>query len=94
MKKDFKATNPALEFITPQETQAPQDPPRQAAYTAVETKSTRLNLVIKPSTAAAMRKIATMKQTSVNGLINLVLDDYARQEAAAIEQYNGIFGGD
>jgi len=89
MKKDFKATNPALEFITPQ---APQDPPQQV-YTPVETKSTRLNLVIKPSTAAAMRKIATMKQTSVNGLINLVLDDYTRQEAAAIEQYNATFGG-
>jgi len=101
MKKDFKITNPALQFITPQETPqerpAPQDPPRQPPAPSaplVETKSNRLNLVIKPSTAAALRKIATMKQASVNGIIGLVLEAYTQQEAATIEQYNKIFGGE
>lgn len=56
-----------------------------------ERKKKRLNLTIYPSLLEDMQKIATMKQSSVNDLINEVLIEYAEQQAETIQKYNDIF---
>lgn len=106
MKKDFKAINPANAFLTPEEQQPDMKFPEYKfpEFPEVEfpgfkfpdakvkeTKSTRLNLVIKPSTAENLRKVAAMHQVSINGLINLVLEDYLTREAVTITRYNAVF---
>lgn len=60
--------------------------------TGEETKSKRLNLLIKPSTHKKITKIATMQRISVNELINNVLEDYAAAHKDKIEAYNTTFG--
>lgn len=98
-RKDFKATNPAAAFLTPAEAPPAQTEPMPSAPPAVyipparETRSSRLNLVIKPSTAEQLRKIAAMHQSSVNGIINLVLEDYIEREAATLARYEAVFEG-
>jgi predicted HicB family RNase H-like nuclease len=57
-----------------------------------ETKSRRLNLLLQPSLLDNMTKIARMKQTSVNDLINTVLRSYIEQEATVVERYEEVFG--
>lgn len=59
-----------------------------------ERRSARLNLVLKPSQAIALKKIAAMKQTSVNGLICSILQAYTDAEADTIAKYNATFGKD
>lgn len=97
-KKDFKAINPANAFLTPVEEAPPAAPaaaPVERSTIQVpaprEVKSARFNLVIKPSTAEAIRKIAAMNQYSINGVINLVLEDYVQREAATIARYDAVF---
>lgn len=96
-KKDFKAENPAAAFLT-QTPQAPAAAPPAAAPAvrmppARETRSSRLNLVITPTTADQLRKIAAMHQSSVNGIINLVLEDYIEREADTLARYDAVFEG-
>jgi len=57
-----------------------------------ETKSKRINLLIQPSVIEDMGKIAHMKQTSVNDLINTVLKNYVKREASTISKYEDVFG--
>lgn len=58
-----------------------------------ERKTKRLNLLLQPSMLEDLSKIAYMKQTSVNDLINSVLKSYTKAETAVIAKYNGIFDG-
>ena len=60
--------------------------------TGKETKSKRLNLILQPSLFENMSKIAHMRQTSVNDLINTLLREYAEREAETINKYDNIFG--
>jgi predicted HicB family RNase H-like nuclease len=57
-----------------------------------ETKSKRLNLLLQPSLLDDMSKIACMKQTSVNDLINKVLRDYTQSEVSTMARYDEVFG--
>jgi hypothetical protein len=57
-----------------------------------ETKSKRLNLLLQPSVFEDVTKIAHMKRTSANDLINAILKDYAEREAETISKYNAVFG--
>jgi predicted HicB family RNase H-like nuclease len=57
-----------------------------------ETKSKRLNLILQPSLFENMSKIAHMRQTSVNDLINTLLREYTEREADTINKYDNIFG--
>jgi hypothetical protein len=59
-----------------------------------ERKSRRLNLLLQPSLLDNAAKIARMKQTSVNDLINSVLRSYIEHESAVIERYEEVFGKD
>lgn len=61
------------------------------AYSRPEPKSRRLNLHIQPSVADRLNKIATMKRTSVNDLINTVLRNYTETEQEAINKYDETF---
>lgn len=99
-KKDFKTgENPALAFISGAEIQKTDNKHNThntdktaPTLAADETKSKRLNLLLYPSLLENLKKIAAMQRTSVNDLINTVLDDYTEKEADQIERYNQIFG--
>lgn len=92
-KKTFK-DNPALAFIstggagdTPntQDTQTTQAPAKK------EAKTRRMNLTFQPSTVEAIDKIAFLRRTSVNDLINTVLKEYAAAHTDEIQKYDAIF---
>ena len=103
-------TNPALNFITPQGQELVTAHERQTdgvkgAYTfkglkrgrkpsQEETKTKRLNLLMFPSVCDDINKIATMKRTSVNDLINSILQDYVTENADLLEKYADTFGED
>lgn len=79
--------NPAATYIT-----TPSAPPAIAADDEHEFKSKRFNLLIKPSTHAAIEKIAAMKRESVNNLINKILEAYADDNKALVAKYDETFG--
>lgn len=56
-----------------------------------ERKSKRLNLLLVPSVMKDLVKIAHMRRTSVNDLINTVLKDYAETESSAVKRYDDFF---
>lgn len=60
-------------------------------YKVNETKSKRLNLLIYPSLLNDLKKIAVMKRTSVNDLINDVLTQYTDKNINLINQYDSFF---
>lgn len=90
-KKDFKSKlmtdSPAAAFFTgqPMEPQRPENPGR-------ETKSVRVNLLLKPSTKAGIEKLATLDRSSMNALINDVLEAYLQDRSTDLERYENIFG--
>lgn len=57
-----------------------------------ERKSKRLNLLLQPSLLDDISKVAHMKRTSVNDLINTVLKEYREREGQTLEDYRNIFG--
>lgn len=57
-----------------------------------ETKSVRLNLLIKPSTKKDLEKIATINRTSINDLINRALEEYITTKAEDIAKFNSVYG--
>lgn len=89
--------NPALttinKLITAEAETTQQDTrAKQGRGTEQQTKSKRLNLLLRPALLEDLKKIAAMERTSVNDLINTVLGEYAEQEAEQIEKYNSVFG--
>jgi len=103
-KKSFKY-NPALQFISSADDAHNEKSEEQThntdytdnkqytdnEYNKHERKSKRLNLLLKPSILANLNKIAYMKQTSVNDLINSVLNDYSEREKETVSMYDKIF---
>ncbi|MGO4938359.1 hypothetical protein ACTQ54_12275 [Fundicoccus sp. Sow4_H7] len=86
MSKKFEINNPAETFIT-REHPATVGRPKSKG----ETKDKRTNLLFYPSVYEDLRKIATMKQTSVNDLINTLAEEFIEQEQDAIEMYDKVF---
>lgn len=96
-KKSFN--NPAMQFISTAEepearpakaTKAPREAEPQEGvripkgYKLVqETKSTRLQLLIRPTTKDALKEAAEAQGISLNELINQVLDDYIQGKGKA-----------
>jgi hypothetical protein len=62
------------------------------AKTREETKSKRLNLLLQPSVVANIEKIAAMKRSSVNDLINSILKRFIVEEADTLTRYDKVFG--
>lgn len=88
-KKDF-SSNPALQFIsTP--VKPSEAAPIERKGSSQERKTKRLNLLIQPSTLERLTKIAHMKVTSVNDLINTVLKEYVDTEHEAVAKYDAVF---
>lgn len=73
---------PAMAFITPQ-----AEPER-------ETKSKRLNLLIRPSLFKALTKISVMERGSLNDLINKALAEYVTAHEDQITKYDETFKED
>ena len=80
--------NPALQFISNAETTSRE----QKQATDQQTKSKRLNLLLRPALLEDLKKIAAMRQTSVNDLINTVLAEFTEHETDQIEKYDSVFG--
>jgi hypothetical protein len=57
-----------------------------------ERKSKRLNLLLQPSVMEKVEKIATMKRTSVNDLINTLLKELISRERETLSRYEEVFG--
>ena len=102
-KKSFKDENPALRYIDTGEgntdklhnavnmsdesnTKKKGRPPSDR-----ERKTKRLNLLIQPSLIDELSKVAYMKRSSVNDLINTLIKDYVEKEADAVVQYDTLF---
>jgi ribosome biogenesis GTPase A len=56
-----------------------------------EIKSRRVNWLLFPSIFEDLKKIATMKLTTINDLVNKILKDYNAREAETINQYDAVF---
>lgn len=104
-KKSFNdITNPALQFMTqPQgeRTAATDEPEQTTGFKGLkrgrkpsteETKTKRLNLLMLPSVCDDLNKIAAMKRSSVNELINSILKDYVSEHEELISKYDEVFG--
>ena len=81
-KKSFK-DNPAYSFITPQEPEEEAQrisKPLKKDYSQPETKSDRVQLLIRPTLKANLINIAKAKDISLNELIHKALEEYARKE--------------
>lgn len=96
MSKQFNFNNPADKFISKRNTDDTDTTQgmdnKQVKDT--ETKSKRLNLLVKPSVYEDFRKIATMEQESVNGLLNLLMEEVVNENKEQIELFNKIFPND
>ena len=90
-KKSFKAdlTNPAMQFISTPAEEREVDPttvtaPAPEGYKVnplyIETKSKRLQLLTKPSTAEKLRAKAQREGRSVNDIVNTILEEALREE--------------
>lgn len=101
-KKSIQVENPALQFISTANEEAPVEEVKGAAEfkglkrgrkpSTEETKTKRLNLLMLPSVCDDITKIAAMKRLSTNELINNILQDYAKDNAELIEKYIEVFG--
>lgn len=86
MAKSFKedvttAANPALPFISSAQQEEPplkERPPEGFKLNPkyIETKSERLQLLIQPTVKAKLKEAAQRERTSVNDLINRILEKY------------------
>ena len=77
MEKSFKdKLSPSINFITASNSvkEVPKGYKSNPEY--IETKSKRLQLLIKPSTHEKLKSIADQKNISVNELINKILENY------------------
>ena len=78
-KKTFKASieapiNSPAEFFISSASEAEQKPIEKT-----ETKSKRLQLLVKPSILETLKQRAWEQHTSTNNLINQILEDYINQ---------------
>lgn len=77
-KKTFKDSigNPAMQFISAPVAEAQEAPEGYKVNPQyIETKSKRVQLLMKPSTVAKLRARATAEGRSLNDLINSILEE-------------------
>jgi hypothetical protein len=56
-----------------------------------ELKNQRLNLLLKPTVLKNLKKIAHIKRTSVNSLINNIAENYILSEAKIVKLYDELY---
>lgn len=59
--------------------------------TKLEKKTTRVNLLFRPSTKKNIEKLAYLNKTSTNDFINIILDEYIESHKEDIDRYNAFF---
>lgn len=102
-KKGFEIENPAMQFISQTQESTPAADKVKGADSfkglkrgrkpsTEETKTKRLNLLMLPSVCDSIGKIAAMKRTSTNELINSILQDYIKENEELINKYDEVFG--
>jgi predicted HicB family RNase H-like nuclease len=89
-KKSFN-DNPAMAFIT-ESTKDTHNTDYTHNTQGTETKSKRLNLLLTPSLHADLTKISKVQMTSVNNLINEILEEYVKDNQHSLEKYKKIWG--
>jgi cellulose biosynthesis protein BcsQ len=57
-----------------------------------ETKSKKVNFLLRPSDVKLAVKIAAMKQISLNELVNVYLSEGIKKDFAMAEHYDEVFG--
>lgn len=65
--------------------------PQKVEKTKKELKSERINLLVRPTTYNEIKKIAYMKQKSINELLNMIMEEIITKEKNTVEKYNQIF---
>lgn len=85
--KDSVSSSPAKELLA-QAKEMPSNNDKQ------EVKSVRVNLLFRPTVKRNIEKLAQMKQTSINDLLNVVMAEYIEEHYSEIEKYNSVFGED
>lgn len=92
-KKSFKnipsADSAALSYIS-----APIQQPENMPGDELEKKTRRLNLLVRPSIYRQFEKVAAMKRTTPNDLINTLMLECVERERETIEKFNATFGED
>jgi len=91
MSKDFELNNPASKYINTPDTDNKQITDSKQNTVDEETKTKRLNLLIKPSVYEQFKKVATMEQDSVNNLINNIMENVVEENKDKIEVYDKVF---
>lgn len=64
---------------------------RQKKQKDFETKSARLNLLLRPSIKKSIGKLATLERISTNELINRVLEKYTKLNLKNIDRYDKFY---
>ena len=89
-KKTFKdIAKPTINTAAAQFISTPAEE-YEAAPERKETKSKRFNLLVRPSTAEALAKIAVVKRTTVNNIVNELIDKYTADNADALFKYEEL----
>lgn len=78
MAKNFKTVNPLEEMIT--RDQVEEEEKVKIVYLKEETKTKRLNLLLKPSTYTKIKKIAKRNDISINELFNQLAEERIKKE--------------
>lgn len=106
-KKNFNnMVNPALQFMTVPDEDPGNGTGSQTEEKVIpeftgskrgrkpsneETKTKRLNLLMFPSVCEDISKIAAMKRSSVNDLINTILQQYIADNQELVKKYDDVF---
>lgn len=88
-KDSVNATSPAAELLKKSETAA-----ESKAAPKTETKTARVNLLFRPSLKQNLEKLAQMKRTSFNDLMNTMAAEYVEAHQDEIDKFNEFFGED
>lgn len=78
MAKNFKTINPIEEILTQDHKEVKED--KEIVYIKPESKTKRVNLLIKPSTYKKLKEIANKRNTSLNDLINQLAEEEIKKE--------------
>jgi hypothetical protein len=66
-------------------------PGRPKVYSR-ETRSLRINVLVRPSIVDRLKKVSAIKRKSVNDLINTYLDERLELESDALKKFDEVFG--
>ena len=90
------ATSPALGMMQEADNKAAapkkKENRRNKKPAGVEAKSQRVNLLLRPSLYEDAKKVAAMKRTSVNDMVNDILQSIVNDNKGLIKKYNDFFG--